>query len=94
VDRDGLLTNDKFCFVRESCLTLNHWRGPLRKRGLSVRQRTLLKKHELSGVDDVRTTAVGHPENERGNRRRSAALGSGVAVSPEVVSSDERKGDR
>ena len=70
-DQDGLLTNDKFCFVREGALKLSHWRGPLRKRDLSLQQRTLLIKRDQSGVDDVSTTAVAHSTNQQPNRRRS-----------------------
>jgi hypothetical protein len=44
-------------------------------------------------VNDVSPTAVDHPPNQQRGDRRAAALGSGQSVSPEMGSSNERKGD-
>jgi hypothetical protein len=91
--KDGLLTNDKFCFIREGRLTLRNPRVPRHRRERWQQQRTLLKKQEQSGVDNAKPTAVGNPANLQPSQRRPTTLGSGVSVSPEMVSSDERKGD-
>jgi len=70
---DGLITNDKFCFVRRLRLSLTWWRLPLRLRA-SVLQTDVA----LSGEPDDPDPDVDRlPPAQRAPRRR-AAVGSGL----------------
>jgi len=93
VDRDGRLTNDKFCFIRHGQLKLNWWRKPLNKRDIAFQQRnrTLEKKELISGVYDeatpVENTATGGSE-----RKFTEKVGSSLSMPPEMGSNDNHLG--
>jgi hypothetical protein len=92
VDRDGRLTNDKFCFIRNGKLKLNWWRKPLNKRenAYQQRRRTLLEKQTVPGVCDEAAT-VDRSEEDNTKRRCSDQVGSSLSVPPEMGSKERDK---
>jgi hypothetical protein len=74
VDRDGLYTNDKFCFVRDGKLKLNWWRSPLAKRDHALAQRRKLQEeHSQRGVYDEDRMENSTDDGSAGGRE--AAMG-------------------
>jgi len=71
---DGLITNDKFCFVRFLVLPLSWWRRPLRMRTLSLQSRGFV---HAGGTDETR---MEHPSPLRGEDQQPDPLGSGVSA--------------
>ena len=88
VDRDGLLTNDKFCFIGHGVLKLSWWRSPLGKREWAYQQRRkLLKKQSFSGVYDG--TPVENSASDARKKRWASEMGYGLPVPPKVGSGNE-----
>jgi hypothetical protein len=81
--RDGLITNDKFCFSRTGKLKLNWWRRPLRLRHRSVEiHSTLLKDEKLSG--GTNDTRVDDTQTNSATERRGPAVGPGLSKPSEM----------
>jgi hypothetical protein len=93
VDRDGRLTNDKFCFIRNGKLKLNWWRKPLKKREIADQQRncTLQKTEMISGVCDEATPVENSAAGDS-QRKRTEKVGSSLSVPPEMGSRDSHSG--
>jgi hypothetical protein len=81
---DGLITNDKFCFVRYGVLPLSWWRRPLRMRTLSLQSRGVVP---AGGTDE---TCLEHPSPLRGKAQQPDSLGSSVSAPPAL--DDQRSG--
>jgi len=76
---DGLITNDKFCFVRTAHLQLNWWRRPLRLRqAQSPVDATFWEKGNLPGGTDE--TGVADSATDGGASGWTTAMGSGISV--------------
>jgi hypothetical protein len=76
---DGLITNDKFCFVRTAQLQLNWWRRPLRLRqAQSTVDATFWEKGNLPGGTDE--TGVADSATDGRASGWTTALGSGISV--------------
>jgi len=81
---DGLITHDKFCFVRSLVLPLSWWRRPLHMRTLSLQRRGVV---HAGGTDE---TGLEHPSPLRGQAQQPDSLGSGVSAPPAL--DDQRSG--
>jgi hypothetical protein len=81
---DGLITNDKCCFVRCLVLPLSWWRRPLHLRTLSLQSRGVV---HAGGTDE---TCLEHPSPLRGKAQQPDALGSSVSAPPAL--DDQRSG--
>jgi putative transposase len=80
--RDGLITNDKFCFIRSGRLTLS-WRrtGPRR------REDTPVERQAAGGRDATEApTGMANSSQHRTRQRRTAPLGSRLSTPPAVGS--------
>jgi hypothetical protein len=73
---DGLITNDKFCFVRHARLTLSWSRRPLR-----LREDSLLQESDASAGGN-RETEMDHPTSHCAPPRRDLSLGSSLPAPP------------
>jgi hypothetical protein len=89
-DRDGLITNDKFCFSRWGELHLNWWRRPLRLRNRKPQRcGTLLEGNAHPGGSDE--AGMDNSQTNSGAGRWSASLGSSLPV-PSEMGADGRAG--
>ena len=84
-NRDGLITNDKFCLSQFGKLKLRWWHRPMR-----LRSGTLLEKKQYPGgsygsethndIDSGMDDSSANPHEER----RAASLGSGLSMPSEM----------
>jgi hypothetical protein len=90
-DRDGLITNGKFCFSRPGKLKLNWWRRPLRLLNtIPALCDTLLEKDPDPGGDDE--AGMGHPQANGSAERRATSLGHDLSMPSEVGTSGDPGG--
>ena len=86
--RDGLITNDKFCFSRWSRLRLSWWRRPLRLRSAEPQQcGTLLEGNSHPGGDNE--AGMDSSQTDGSASGRPAPLGLGLPVPSEMDTDDE-----
>jgi hypothetical protein len=88
--RDGLITNDKFCFSRWGRLRLSWWRRPLRLRSAEPQRcGTLLEGNSHPGGDNE--AGMDSSQTDGSASGRPAPLGLGLPVPSEMDADDEAR---